>query len=260
MATKPVKPAKDFSYRIFHIQKKNGKTRRICAPSSDLLKLQRRFLPTLVSRFHDLESSLFTHEVFHGFIPGRNIVTCAELHKGFSHTITLDISNCFDSISSAMLESIGLTLNPKFFETQTQTLAQGFATSPILSAIYLCKPLHDLSKIVHHIDPKAIITCYADDIQISLTPTDYASMNRIITYTAHILKSHGLEINTRKTRIRHSSHGNRKVLGIQVGTDSLNPSRKLKKKIRAARFQKNGPSLGGLVTASLMMLPKSRRS
>ena len=257
---KKVKAPKDYSYRTFTIKKKNGKTRRICAPSADLLRFQRRALPQLVKEFHEVESKLFNYEVFHGFIPHRNIVTCAELHKGFSHTITLDISNCFDSITIEMLQEIaGLNLNPKFFESGG-SLAQGFATSPILSAIYLCYPLVQIAAIVKHIDKNAVVTCYADDIQISLTSTEYDVMNRVITYATHIMKKFNLEVNTKKTRIRHSKYGNRKVLGIQVGKDTLSPSRKLKKKIRAASFQKNGPSLGGLITASRMMLPKSRRS
>ena len=257
---KKTKEPKDYSYRVFYIKKKNGKQRKICAPSPDLLKFQRKALNLLVDKFHTAESALFDYEVFHGFIPGRNIVTCAELHKGYSHTITLDISNCFDSITVAMLENAGYKFNPKFFETETQSLAQGFATSPIISAIYLCEPMAQLLKIVKHIDPKAMMTCYADDIQISLNNTSYNTMNRVITYATHIFNSFKLTINPNKTRIRHSKFGNRKVLGIQVGSDTLSPSRKLKKKIRAAQFQKNGPSLGGLITASKMMLPKSRRT
>ena len=246
----------DYSYRTFYIQKKNGSKRKICAPSKDLLKLQRKLLPALVSQFLSLEASKLGSEIFHGFIPGRNIVTCAQLHKNFAHTITLDISNCFDSISADMLK---LPHDSKFIEHETFCLAQGFATSPILSAIYLIEPVAELQKLLHYIDPSAVITVYADDIQISLTQQPYDVLNRLITYATFVFAKYKLTINKRKTRIRHSHHGNRKILGIQVG-DSLNPSRKLKKKIRAARHQKNGPSLGGLVTASLNLLPKSRRT
>lgn len=251
---------KDLSYRTFFIKKKNGKTRKICAPSADLLKLQRKQLNPLVIYFLEKEKEAFDSEIFHGFIPHRNIVTCANLHKNYDHTLTLDISNCFDSITKDMIETTGVKPLDIFFEKETNCLAQGFATSPILSALYLIKPLKELKTLVNHIDPEATITCYADDIQISMKSQSYDTLNRLVIYATYIFNTFNLTINPKKTRIRHSKFGNRKVLGIQVGADSLNPSRKLKKKIRAARFQKNGPSLGGLVTASKMMLPKSRRN
>ena len=253
--TSSVKPEKDYSYRTFFIKKRNGSKRKICAPSPDLLKLQRTALPNMVAQFLFKEQELLGSEIFHGFIPGRNIVTCAQLHKNLAHTITLDISNCFDSISYEMLK---IPKDSKLIEHETFCLAQGFATSPILSALYLLDPIAELVKLVRYIDPKGIITVYADDIQISLTEQSYDTLNRLITYATFIMKKYHLAINPKKTRIRHSKYGNRKILGIQVGSD-LNPSRKLKKKIRAARHQKNGPSLGGLTTASLMMLPKARR-
>ena len=253
--TKNSTSSADYSYRTFYIRKKNGSRRKICAPSKDLLRFQRAALPNLVSHFLHLESVTFGTEIFHGFIPGRNIVTCAQLHKDLSHTITLDISNCFDSISADMLK---LPADSKFVEYETHCLAQGFATSPILSAIYLIDPVAELRKLVHYFDPKAVVTAYADDIQISLSEQSYDTLNRLITYATFVFKKYKLTINTKKTRIRHSKFGNRKVLGIQVGSE-LKPNRRLKKKIRAARFQKNGPSLGGLITASKMLLPKSRR-
>lgn len=252
---KNTKAPKEYSYRTFYIKKKNGSRRKICAPSKDLLTLQRKALPDLVHKFLELENKTFNSEIFHGFIPGRNTVTCAELHKGFAHTITLDISNCFDSISFDMLND--KSLNKHFFDADGN-LAQGFATSPILSAIYICKPLAELQTLVKYIDPDAVVTCYADDIQISLSEQTYDTMNRLIAYATHIFAKHKLTINKKKTRIRHTKFGNRKILGIQVG-QTLSPNRRLKKKIRAARHQKNGPSLGGLVTASRMLLPKVRR-
>lgn len=245
----------DYSYRTFFIKKKNGKQRRICAPSADLLAFQRKQLPSLVQAFLSKEKELFSYEVFHGFIPNRNTVTCALLHKYQAHTITLDISNCFDSITSEMLNG---PYDIKFFNSTDNSLAQGFATSPILSAIYLCEPLKELQTLVNHIDSTAVVTCYADDVQISISEQSYDTLNRLITYATFIFKKYKLTINTNKTRIRHTKFGNRKILGIQVG-ESLNPNRKLKKKIRAARFQKNGPSLGGLITASRMYLPRILR-
>ena len=60
-------------------------------------------------------------DIFHGFLKDRNIVTCAEKHIGFDHTICLDISNCFDSITYSMLQ---MDLDDRLFH-QDGSLAQG---------------------------------------------------------------------------------------------------------------------------------------
>lgn len=248
----------DFSYREFHIKKRNGKTRRICAPSPDLLRAQRAALPVLENRFLTRELDEFgTANIFHGFVKNRNIVTCALNHVNKAHTITLDISNCFDSITKEMLEQEGLTVSPLYFH-ENGSLAQGFATSPILANYYLISPIRDVINTIRAYDDTAVITVYADDIQISISETNYEFQNLYKAIVTKIFKKYGLTINPSKTRTHHAKYGNRRILGIMVGS-TISPSRKLKGKIRAARHQKNGPSLGGLVTASRMYLPKALR-
>ena len=255
----------DLSYREFYIKKKNGKKRRICAPSKDLLKAQRNLLPFFSTWFRDVEYSIFREEIFHGFVPNRNYVTAATKHLGFAHTISLDISNCFDSISPINIPSYYTALKQKVNENlaiithEDGSLAQGFATSPILANIYLLEPVKELHDVLKSLYPEFSLTIYADDIQISIPPSSYTDMNSIVDLATVLFKAYGLTINKAKTRIHHAKYGNRRILGVQVGDTSISPNRRLKKKIRAARFQKNGPSLGGLVTASRLLLPKDRR-
>jgi hypothetical protein len=199
-------------------------------------------------------TDLRDRDIFHGFLKDRNIVTCAEKHVGFDHTICLDISNCFDSITYTML---GGSLDPRLFH-QNGSLAQGFATSPILANIYLTSPVLVLLEKIRALAPEAVLTVYADDLHISLNNASYQKLNFIIKLAITEFAKFSLTINPRKTRIRHAKFGNRRILGIMVG-ETLNPSRKLKKKIRAARFVSNGPSLGGLVTASRMLKPRALR-
>lgn len=244
-------------YRQFFIKKKNGKHRRICAPSPALLAFQRSQLHSLAHLFTSrlmLVLEQGDRDIFHGFLKDRNIVTCAEKHIGFDHTICLDISNCFDSITSTMLN---FDLDSRLFH-QEGSLAQGFATSPILANIYLINPVVALLTKIRQLAPEAVLTVYADDLHISLNNSSYQKLNFIIKLAIAEFAKHQLTINPRKTRIRHAKFGNRRILGIMVD-DSLKPSRKLKKKIRAARFQGNGPSLGGLVTASRMLYPRALR-
>lgn len=244
-------------YRQFFIKKKNGRHRRICAPSPELLAFQRSELHSLAQLFSSRSMLLFgpqDRDIFHGFLKDRNIVTCAEKHIGFDHTICLDISNCFDSITNTMLN---MDLDTRFFH-QDGSLAQGFSTSPILANIYLTAPVSELLDTIRQVAPEAVVTVYADDLHISLNNASYQKLNLIIKLAIIEFANHYLAINPRKTRIRHAKFGNRRILGIMVD-DTLKPSRKLKKKIRAARFQHNGPSLGGLVTCSRMLKPRALR-
>ena len=150
-----------------------------------------------------------------------------------------------------------ITLDHKLFH-RDGSLAQGSATSPILANIYLITPVGELLAKIRQLAPEAVLTVYADDLHISLNNASYQKLNLIIKLAIIEFAKHQLTINPRKTRIRHAKFGNRRILGIMVD-DTLKPSRKLKKKIRAARFQGNGPSLGGLTTASRCLLPKALR-
>ena len=244
-------------YRQFFIKKKNGRHRRICAPSPELLAYQRSELHSLSQFFSNKNTLIFDpqdRDIFHGFLKDRNIVTCAEKHTGFDHTICLDISNCFDSITDTMLN---MDLDSRLFH-QDGSLAQGFATSPILANIYLITPVNQLLTKIRQVAPEAVVTVYADDLHISLNNASYQKLNLIIKLAIIEFANHHLTINPRKTRIRHAKFGNRRILGIMVD-DTLKPSRKLKKKIRAARFQRNGPSLGGLTTCARMLKPRALR-
>ena len=252
------------TYREFYITKKNGSKRRICAPDKELLAAQRDALPSLENIFRS-KSVVYldnTH-IFHGFLKNHNCVTAASKHIGFAHTVSLDISNCFDSIHlDKITNSQGniIAISQGLFCHSDGTLAQGFATSPILANIYLIEPIAKIKRFLESMfQQNFALTVYADDIQISVNQTSYQTLNLITAYVTSIMKTYNLTINPKKTRIHHAKHGNRRILGIQVGEHTINPNRKLKKKIRAARHQNNGPSLGGLVTASRLLLPKSLR-
>ena len=252
------------TYREFYITKKNGSKRRICAPDKELLAAQRSLLPSLELWFRAKSDTFLgpNNNVFHGFLKHHNCVTAANQHIGYAHTISLDISNCFDSIHLDRLV-VRTSTDENTWSITTHkdgTLAQGFATSPILANIYLIEPIAKIQRFLKSMfGDNYSLTVYADDIQISVKQTTYQTLNLITAYATSIMKTYGLTINPKKTRIHHAKHGNRRILGIQVGEHTIYPNRKLKKKIRAARHQNNGPSLGGLVTASRLLLPKSLR-
>ena len=92
--------------------------------------------------------------------------------------------------------------------------------------------------------PKFAFTIYADDIQISYN--DKSLKKEIIQIIENSFSAGGFEINRRKTRTRSATCGFRKILGINVGDESIRGSRKTMRKIRAANHQGNYHSKGGL--------------
>lgn len=76
------------SYRIYKISKGNGKFRVIKAPSDELKEIQNRLL-------HELFYTVMPHDVAHGFVPNRSILTNAEPHVGQRMVANFDITDFF---------------------------------------------------------------------------------------------------------------------------------------------------------------------
>lgn len=252
-------------YDEFRIPKKNGKTRRICAPSTALLGLQRSALQWLYAAFRGRAVQSGVLDTFHGFVPGRNCVTAANHHIGFSTTIIMDISNFFDTVSQH--QHLPNYRNSHHFFHADGTLAQGFATSPILANIAIIETIKDISEDLSTLGIRTALTVYADDIQISVNTEDYDTIVAIQMIVTEHMETAGFEIHPHKTRTMFAKHGYRKILGIGVGPDHIKPSRKVIRKIRAARHASQtltdanqrldaARSLGGLVNYSNLNLPR----
>ena len=251
------------TYRNFEIPKKNG-TRKISAPSEELLRYQR-------GKLHELNGALdyltYLHnvtDVIHGFRNNHNCITAARQHIGYEVTLSMDISNFFFFFTREHFEYTDLNLPAQLFHAEGYT-AQGFATSPILSNIAIIPALKEIQNYLTALGVKYSLTIYADDIQIStnLPDVEFQIFSLVAVVTA-ILKKYKFTVNSGKTRLAYAKYGYRKILGVNVGRESLEMTRKLKRKIRAARHQAShnptaASSLGGLVTWSRMLLPKALR-
>lgn len=243
------------TYRDFEIKKKNG-SRKISAPSPKLLRAQRALATPLnhalqaIAHIHDVD------EVIHGFRYNHNCVTAAHHHKGFKTTLSMDISNFFNSVTRTHFDYSDLTLPDYVFHREGYT-AQGFATSPILANIAIIPALVEIKNLLTQLRVPFAFTIYADDIQIS---TNFEDINIIISHIAKhvekILIKYGFTANLNKTRVHYAKYGARRILGMNV-TDEVTMTRKIRRKIRAARHQNNGPSLGGLTTWSQCRLPNN---
>lgn len=250
----------DLSYRDFLIPKKNGKPRRISAPSKELLKYQHNLMSGLYAYHMKRERELNCESIQHGFIPNRNCVTAATQHIGYKYTIIMDLENFFDSCNLSHFTK-SITRYSHLFHEKGHC-AQGFATSPILSAIASLPMVNEIKKnlISLHNEQRLsfAFTIYADDIQIS---TNYSSLVSTIIHNVNsIAVAYGFKINSNKTRVRKSINGYRRILGINVGDDHIRATRKTIRKIRAADHQGNFHSKGGLITWSRNLLPKVLRT
>ena len=270
MATKS--KYKDLSYRDFLIPKKNGKPRRISAPSKELLQYQHNLMKGLYAYHAKQESALNCKNIQHGFIPNRNCVTAATQHIGYKHTIIMDLSNFFDSVNTSFFPKT-ITRYSHLFHKEGHC-AQGFASSPIMANIaslpmikYIKQSLNELHKAFiisqDNLEPEDdsesfAFTVYADDIQISTNCRPL--IKHIINSVTHIAESHKFSINRNKTRVRNKINGYRRILGINVGSDHIRATRKTMRKIRAADHQGNFHSKGGLTTWSHNLLPKVLRA
>ena len=256
----------DLSYRDFLIPKKNGKPRRISAPSKELLKYQHNLMPGLYAYHMKRERELDINNIQHGFIPNRNCVTAATQHIGFKHTIIMDLQDFFDSCNMKHFNK-GITRYSHLFHAKGYC-AQGFASSPILANIAslpMVKQIKDNLIQLHNeykltkefLEPEVkdfAFTIYADDIQIS---TNYKQLIPTIIHNVDSFAvNNGFTINRNKTRVRNSINGYRRILGINVGSDHIRATRKTMRKIRAADHQGNYHSKGGLITWSLCKFPK----
>ena len=253
---------KDYSYKEHLIPKKNGKFRKIVAPSKDLLNYQQSKLKYIEKVYKAEVTKHNIENIIHGFVPGKNCVTAAKQHIGFNTTIVMDLADFVDTVNKIMfayVRYIDIHQDSKFFHKDGYC-AQGFATSPMLANIAFIPAIIEINSYLKNMPGKTAFTIYADDLQISTNSRDSEYINdKIIKPITKIIEKHKFKVNQNKTRIRYAHYGYRKILGINVGDTKLTGTRKIMRKIRAANHQENGQSLGGLITWSKCYEPKQTK-
>jgi len=242
-------------YREFTIRKSRGKVRKLVAPDAELLTYQQKNLRKLHKFYMASVIGTDIENVAHGFIKGRNVVTAAQQHVGFKTTLQMDMINFFDTVFIDMLPK---KFQDKHFYHKDGYCGQGFATSPMLSNIASIDMLKELKAYLSANYKEHALTIYADDIQISVNTTDKKKLASIVKEATIIVEKHRFIINPVKTRFKYAKFGFRRILGVNVGDTKVRATRKIMRKIRAARHQSNKQSLGGLVNWSKCALPTSK--
>lgn len=224
--------------RIIQIKKRSGGTRTIYAPSKGEKSEFKALLATIPQ-----PAGLLRYA--HGFMGGRNIVTNTQPHAGKTMTISMDLSNFFDSVRPSMVRGrVPTAVIDRCFlfadgtpgTTEDCRARQGLPTSPALAnlaAIAMDEAI--LKKLKKMGIAGAVYTRYADDLSISMDCDDQTTAQAVVAAVADIVSRCGFRLNPRKTRIKRATGGHRECCGVMATTNGVAVSRRTRRAIRAAQ-------------------------
>ena len=227
--------SEDYSYNVYYVNKKNGKTRVITAPDEKLKAIQK----SIALSFYNRTSNQYP-EYLTGFLPKRSIVQNAEKHINKDWVINIDIKDFFPSVKKSHVEwairKIGLQQDfPQYSEedlvefiTLNECLPQGSPCSPIIAnyvALHWIDPvvfqtINNHGNMIYDYE----LTRYADDVTISLNdPDKKLDRQYLLKMSFEIMedlkKETGFDVSPRKIQIRQSSQ-RQEVTGITVNKQS----------------------------------------
>ena len=248
-------PAEGKAIRVFQ-KKSNGGKRPIAKPNKELNKWLKVMNSALVKHFNAWP------DFMHGGIKKRSYVTYARPHVNQQCVITIDMRECFDSITTSEIADaleVQLHLPHDIAELLAKKLcfrgklAQGFATSNYLSNLYLAPQLTKLNEELSH--KKAVLSNYVDDIALS---GPLSKKDEIINTIAVSLSQIRLAINKAKIEVMPSSR-QQIICGLVVNKRiSLTRALKLRLMSDVANLRMSESSAQGWV-ANLNGIDKSFR-
>ena len=246
-------PANAKAIRKFQA-KSDGGRRPIAEPNNELNKWLKLMNKALRKHFNNWPSFM------HGGIKKRSYVSYAKMHVNKPCVITIDIRQCFDSITVTEVSS-ALERHLKLPTKVCQELAgrlcfqgkvgQGFATSNYLSNLYLLDPLSSLYSSLRK--QGLFFSNYVDDIAIS---GSINSKDAVINQVATVLSRAKLALNKSKITVMPSSN-QQIVCGLVVNKRiSLTKTLKLKIMSDVANDRISSSSLDGWLANLRVADPK----
>jgi hypothetical protein len=237
-------------YKIIKLPKGGGKYRTIYAPN-------KAYKNRLVSLLLDLQQKLHNAEtegVVHGFMRGRGAVSNALKHVGYRYTLSLDLEDFFDSVKADMVKEYlsAEELELCFIDTVAR---QGLPTSPVIANLAFLKLDSAIKNTISDEGMHVVYTRYADDLIFSFNDESFAS--RIESEAEKIITRAGFRLNRNKRRLQCAANGRRMITGIGVDERNIYPSRKIKRRIRAALHQQNREQAFGLLSWAECKRPRT---
>ncbi len=240
-------------YRPFTIAKRDGSPRQIWAPLPKLKAAQRWILREIVEK-------LPVHGAAHGFLPGRSILTNAQVHRDSQIVLKMDLKDFFPTVTfsrvrgvfrragyrkqiATLLALICTEAPREIVERQGKTLyvalsqrclPQGAPTSPAITNTLCLRLDYRLSGLASKLGWR--YTRYADDLTFSL-PSEHSAAPRqgaLLGLTTRIVEAEGFAIHQDKTRVARSG-ARQTVTGLVVnGPEAPRVPRRLRRELRAA--------------------------
>lgn len=214
--------------------------RTLYIPDTGYKKYLKNKLPQLLESYYSLEGD---NRYCHSFLPGRNCVSNALYHVGFSYNISLDIKDFFDAITP---EHVASKLSRDLIEDCFIEGAprQGLPTSPIIANIAMIDIDNEIAASISKLTSEFVYTRYADDICVSFNQKQYLHQAKYLII--NLLNRHGFRVNNKKTTFQSLKNGKLVITGVAVDKTGVHPTRKTRRKMRAAKHQGNDLSYRGL--------------
>ena len=228
-------------YKIIKLPKGGGRVRTLYAPNKAYKNRLSSFILDLQQKLHNVE----TEGIIHGFMRGRGPVSNALKHIGYRYTLSLDLEDFFDSVKAAMVKEYlsAEELDLCFIDGVAR---QGLPTSPIIANLAFLKLDVAIKSAIFDEGMHAVYTRYADDLIFSFNDESFAP--RIESEVEKIITKAGFRLNHNKRKLQCAANGRRMITGIGVDERNIYPSRKIKRRIRAAIHQENREQAFGLLS------------
>jgi hypothetical protein len=239
------------SMKVIKISKGNGKSRTIYAPD----KKEKFRLQLLLSRLNEKQLRLCDTSITHGFVPGRSPVTNAQAHIGHQYTLSMDLTDFFDHVTPNKVSQY-LSQEELDFCFVDGAARQGLPTSPAIANIAAIKLDKAIVKWIDKRMKNVVYTRYADDLSFSFDSRGLISpLKKAIP---QIVSKCGFKINPKKTHLQTASFGRRVICGVAVDDNNIYPTRKVRRKLRAAKHQGNKNQIKGLYEWCALKEPKEK--
>lgn len=235
------------SYKLFYIPKKSGGKRQIAQPNRETKAVQYALIETF---FYSLDASSIATAYVKKSSP---LVKNVNPHVSFDYTLKTDFKNFFPSIKPQdfflqLTSTFNLTPDDEDLRVLRNScfskhlgyyaLSIGAPSSPVISNLTMTELDLRLLSIAKKIDPRSVITRYADDLAFSTNIKGacakfYTELNALLKKT----KSPKLLINPKKTLFL-SRKTNKTLTGLVITPQKkISIGRKKKRYIKSLVFK-----------------------
>ncbi len=194
-------------------------------------------------------------EIVHGAMPGKSLVTNAIAHIGYLYTLTMSLQDYFEAVTPAKVKG-KLTKMQIYLCFEDGVARQGLPTSPPIANLAAAAMDKALQKCLDKTGEKIVYTRYADHLTFSFDNPD------LIPLLPHQIGENttrcGFKVNPDLTRLQCSTSGRRIICGIGTGQHDIFPTRKTKRRLRAARHQHHQQEARGLEEWIKLKPPKKK--